>query len=124
MNRAEVEAILGAPTDEASLKKKYGSLTRHGPLQFEYEAGTDKLVRVYVKATGDVEIPHGFKLEGYEQISKATMREFQELLDSLGTGHRPVRPYMEPLQYDWLLDSNVQVIFYGETRVFDSLVWG
>jgi len=124
MNRAEVEAILGAPTDEASLKKKCGSLTRHGPLQFEYEAGTDKLVRVYVKTTGDVEIPREFKLVGYERISNATMTEFQEVQETLGVGYKPVRPYMEPHQYDWLLDSGIQIIFYGETRVFDSLVWG
>lgn len=124
MNRAEVEAILGAPTGEASLKKKYGSLTRHGPLQLEYEAGTDKLVRVYVKTTGDLEIPREFKLEGYERISKATMTEFQEVLETLGVGYKPVRPYIEPHQYDWLLDSGVQVIFDGETRMFNQLIWG
>lgn len=124
MSRAEVEAILGAPTDEAIRRKKYNSLTRHGPLELEYEASTNKLVRVYVKTTGDVEIPDEFKLEGYDRISKATMAEFQDLLESLGVGYTPVRPYMEPHQYDWLLDSGVQVIFYGETRVVDQMIVG
>lgn len=121
MSRAEVETILGAPTDKAIRRKKSNSLTRHGPLELEYEVGTDKLVCVYVKTTGDVEIPDELKLEGYEQIKNATMAEFQKLLESLGVGYKPVRPYMEPHQYDWLLDSGVTVIFEGESRTFDQM---
>lgn len=123
MTRAEVEAILGASDGETLRKNKsIPVMTCHGPLQFAYEVSSNRLIDIHVKTIGQDEIPDGLELEGYERIRKFTMLEFQELLASLGVGYTAVRAYMEPHQYDWLLDSGVQVIFDGESRMLDQMI--
>jgi len=122
MSRTEVESILGAPDGETLRKKKsIPVMTCHGPLQFAYEACTNKLIDIYVKTIGHDEIPVGIELEGYERIRKLTMVEFQELLESLELVYTPVWTYMEPHQFNWMLETGVLVIFDGETRIFDQM---
>ena len=122
MSRAQVESLLGDPYDENIRDNQtIHAITRHGPFQLVYEPISNELVEIYVKTYGPEE--HDLRLEGYERISKATMVEFRAILESLEIGYTPVRPHGEPHQYDWLLDSGVQVIFDGETRMFNQLLW-